>query len=192
MLTQENIVESKLIKVLDELSVQHTIGNSFPADQMSFIDEVAQIRDWIVRHGEYGIAYESLVAILEQVPFILTGPTAVLLLEIGLTLRFTTDHSEMIEESLLRVLGEVEEQREIGNTFPVEMQSLDDQTVQIREYIELAGEYSIAYESLVCLLEFRPFKVSGPVAIELLEVGLLLKFKTDRPEDSMFDSRLPN
>lgn len=103
-----------------------------------------------------------------------------------------TDHSDRIEESLLRVLGEVEEQREIGNTFPVEMQSLDDQTAQIREYIELAGEYGIAYESLVCLLEFRPFKVSGPVAIELLEVGLLLKFKTDRPEDSMFDSRLPH
>jgi hypothetical protein len=103
-----------------------------------------------------------------------------------------TDHSDKIEVRLLRVLGEVEQQREIGKTFPVEMQSLADQAAQIREYIDVAGEYAIAYESLVCLLEFRPFKVSGPVAIQLLEVGLLLKFKTDRPEDSMFDSRLPN
>lgn len=94
MHAQENTVESKLIKVLDELSVQHTVGNLFPADQMSFIDEVAQIREWIVSHGEYGIAYESLVATLEQFPFTLTGPTAVLLLEIGLTFRFKSEREE--------------------------------------------------------------------------------------------------
>jgi hypothetical protein len=91
---KEETVETKLLKVLDEVAVQHAVGDSFPAGQMPFIDEVAQIRDWIVSHGEYGIAYESLVATLERWPFILTGPTAVLLLEIGLLMRFKTEREE--------------------------------------------------------------------------------------------------
>lgn len=94
MYAQDNTVESKLIKVLDELAVQQAVGNSFPLGQMTFNDEVAQIREWIDRHGEYGIAYESLVAMLEQFQFTLTGPTAILLLEIGLTLRFKTEREE--------------------------------------------------------------------------------------------------
>jgi hypothetical protein len=100
-----------------------------------------------------------------------------------------SDHSEMIEAGLLQILGEIEVQREIGDTFPNEMQPFVDQTSQIREFIELAGEYSIAYECLVCLLEFREFKISGPAAIKLLEIGLLLRFKTEREEDREYDNR---
>jgi hypothetical protein len=41
------------------------------------------------------------------------------------------------------------------------------------------------------MLESYPFKISGPAAIKLLEVGLLMGYKTERPEDALFDNREP-
>jgi hypothetical protein len=46
----------------------------------------------------------------------------------------------------------------------------------------------LAYESLISMLEFH-FQRSGCTAVKLLEVGLLLRFKTERPEDAQFDGR---
>lgn len=97
--------------------------------------------------------------------------------------------AELIKANLLAVLVEVRNQPEIGEGFPSELQSYVEMTEQIREYIEDAGELGIAYESLVCTLQGFPFQLSGSAAIKLLEVGLLMKFKTDLFEDAQFDSR---
>jgi hypothetical protein len=99
------------------------------------------------------------------------------------------DVDGLIESNLLAVLAELSQQPAVGATFPSEMRSYPEQVEQLREYVELAGEYGVAYEALVSMLEMFPFQLSGPVAVKLLEVGLLMKFKTERPEDSQFDSR---
>lgn len=66
---------------------------------------------------------------------------------------------------------------------------LEEQLEQIREWIEDANEYEIAYELIVCLLEQFQFQLSGGAAVKLLEVGLLMRFKTDKAEDEEFDFR---
>ncbi len=39
------------------------------------------------------------------------------------------------------------------------------------------------------MLQTFPFRLSGPAAMKLLEIGLLMRFKTGLPEDARFDSR---
>lgn len=97
--------------------------------------------------------------------------------------------NSLIEANLSIVLNEIRQQPEVGTTFPSEMLTYDEQVEQIREYIEDAGEYGIAYESLVSLLEGFSFRLSGHAAIKLLEVGLLMRFKSEQPRDAAFDSR---
>ena len=72
--------------------------------------------------------------------------------------------------------------------YPTNRQSFNDELNQILEYISV-GEYSVAYECIVANLEKYPFTLSGPNAIKLLEVGLRMRYKTDRPEDEAFDMR---
>jgi hypothetical protein len=96
----------------------------------------------------------------------------------------------LIEKNLLLVLDEISKQPEVGESFPPELQSFAEQVTQIREYIKDAGEYGIAYESLVAMLDSFHFQLSGHTAIRLLEVGLLMRFKTELPLDAKFDSRL--
>jgi hypothetical protein len=67
--------------------------------------------------------------------------------------------------------------------------SCQEQLAQIREFIDLAGEYGLAYESIVALLERYPFQLAGANVVKLLEVGLLLGFKTKRPEDQVFRNK---
>ena len=96
---------------------------------------------------------------------------------------------EIIKANLLAVLIEVRDQPDIGKCFSNKLQSYVEMIEQTREYIEDAGEFGIAYESLVCTLQSFPFQLSGAAAIKLLEVGLLMKFKTNLHEDALFDSR---
>jgi hypothetical protein len=93
----------------------------------------------------------------------------------------------LIQRNLAAVLAEVSSQPEVGATFQDEMRSYAEQVEQIREWIENAGEFGIAYESLICMIERFPFRLSGASAVKLLEVGLLMKFKSGRPEDARFD-----
>lgn len=95
----------------------------------------------------------------------------------------------IVERNLLVVLAEIRNQPGVGGTFPKELQSFPDTIKQIAEYIEVAGEYGLAYESLVSMLEHFPFHLTGAAAIKLLEIGLLLQYKTDMTEDACFDSR---
>ena len=53
----------------------------------------------------------------------------------------------------------------------------------VNEYIDV-GEYGIAYELIVALLEQAPFLVSANFALKLLKVGLLLEGKRGHGDDA--------
>ncbi|HCE11029.1 MAG TPA: hypothetical protein DEQ40_20970 [Oxalobacteraceae bacterium] len=99
------------------------------------------------------------------------------------------DNAKVIENNLLFLLGELRDQPEVATHFPPEMQSCDEQLAQIEEYLVEAGEYGLGYELTVALLESFPFKLSSLASVKLLEVGLLMGFKTEAPEDAKFDRR---
>lgn len=97
--------------------------------------------------------------------------------------------TKLIETNLLIVLAEVHGQVDVGKNFTPDLQSFPEQIEQIREWIEEVGEYGIAYESLVSMLEEFPFQLSGRAAVKLLEAGLLMQSKTEQPQDAKFDNR---
>jgi len=88
-----------------------------------------------------------------------------------------SDH-EIIENNLMAVLEEMEGQPEIGNFYPPDGMSYEDEMAQIREFIDLAGEYGLAFEYISGALERYPYKISGKSNIKLLEAGLLMGFKS--------------
>lgn len=96
---------------------------------------------------------------------------------------------DLIESNLLAVLAEIQDQEDVGKTFPPDRMSFLENKEFVRELLEVAGENGIAYESLVGMLELHPFKISGPIAIKLLEVALLMGYKSELPEDAVFDRR---
>ncbi|WP_432241176.1 hypothetical protein [Herbaspirillum robiniae] len=87
------------------------------------------------------------------------------------------------------ILKELREQYNVAQYFPEDMMSYEEQLSNMQEYIEDAGEYGLAYENIVSLLEVFPFKLSGLACVRLLEVGLLLGFKTESEKDKRFDRR---
>ncbi|HEY1996820.1 hypothetical protein [Paraburkholderia sp.] len=99
-----------------------------------------------------------------------------------------SDH-EIIEINLMLVLEEMEGQPEVGNSYPPDGISYEDEMVQIREFIDLAGEYGLAFEYINGALERFPYRISGKAAIKLLEAGLLMGFKSENDEDKRFDRR---
>jgi hypothetical protein len=88
------VIESNLIFILDEINCQPGIGTQFPDDQIDFNDYIIQLREYIEDVAEYGIAYESIVATLQQYPFLLSGIATVKLLEVGLLFGYKTDLPE--------------------------------------------------------------------------------------------------
>ncbi|GIW86672.1 MAG: hypothetical protein KatS3mg108_0996 [Isosphaeraceae bacterium] len=97
--------------------------------------------------------------------------------------------SPAIEERLRRLVSELREQTHLVGYFGGSSLPFTEYMEQLREYVEDAGEYGIAYESIVSSLEEVPFVLSGKAAVDLLEVGLLLGYKTDRPLDRPYDHR---
>ena len=96
---------------------------------------------------------------------------------------------DLIRDRLRFILAELRAQPPVAAHFSPETLSFGELIDQLDEYIEVAGEYGIAYESVVATLEQVPFVLSGKAAVKLLEVGLLLGFKTEDPQDRMFDRR---
>jgi hypothetical protein len=100
-----------------------------------------------------------------------------------------TKDSKFIEENLLIILSEMKAQPYVANALPPNMMSYSEQLKQVEEFIRSAGEYDIAYENLIALMEIAPVSLSGRASIKLLEVGLLFGFKTEREVDADFDRR---
>lgn len=84
-----------------------------------------------------------------------------------------------VESCLMAILGDLRQ------CMSIDPSSLD----ALVELIDAHGEYGIAYESLVALLESEDLPLRSASAVKLLEVGLLFGFKTDRPDDMKFDLR---
>jgi hypothetical protein len=101
----------------------------------------------------------------------------------------TETNSNSIRDRLRMILAEFCEQSHLANHFGGEFLSFNEELEQIREFVEDAGEYGIAYECMVSVLEKVPFALSGKAAVSLLEVGLLFGYKTDRPCDKPYDRR---
>jgi len=73
--------------------------------------------------------------------------------------------------------------------FPPDILGYEDTLFNIREWLEDDGEYGLAYEVMVSLLERFDFKISGKSAVRLLEVGLYFGYKTDLESDHDLDWR---
>ncbi|SDD11182.1 hypothetical protein SAMN05216345_10635 [Cupriavidus sp. YR651] len=101
-----------------------------------------------------------------------------------------TKDFKFIEENLTFIIRELQLQCSGSETWlPDGMMSYAEQVAQIEGFACDAGEYGIAYESMVSLIEAVPVKLSGKAAIKLLEIGLLFGFKTELKEDGDFDRR---
>lgn len=94
-----------------------------------------------------------------------------------------------VKQRLQAVFCEMKEQVHLSKHFGGELLSFDEEMEQIREYIEDASEFGIAYEVLVADLEQIPFVISGKAAVGLLEVGLLFGYKTEDAKDKIYDRR---
>ena len=101
-----------------------------------------------------------------------------------------TNHSSMIVDRLKQVLDEMRtQQSEVDAHYPPEGLSFPEEVAQMDEFIGPAHEFGAAYECIVANLEAAPFKLSSAAALALLEAGLLMRYKTDREEDVVFDLR---
>lgn len=96
---------------------------------------------------------------------------------------------ELIEENLRLIVSALVSQPSVAANFVDEEMSYSDQIDQIIEWIDEAGEYGLAYENIVCLLDRYPFNLPGKLAVKLLELGLIFGFKTELGEDEKFDRR---
>jgi hypothetical protein len=85
-------VEANLSSVIREMSAQPEAAD--PKDPASFEELMSDVRKWIEDHGEYGVAYEAMVAELERGEFRLSGRAAVKLLEVGLLFGFKTERPQ--------------------------------------------------------------------------------------------------
>jgi hypothetical protein len=101
----------------------------------------------------------------------------------------TISDQMLIETNLSFILNEMENQPEVAQHYPPATLSYEAQMAQIREFIEMAAEYGLAYEYISSALESFPFTLSGKAAVRLLEVGLLVKYKSELDIDKRFDHR---
>ena len=97
--------------------------------------------------------------------------------------------SSELRVRLLCVLEENRESAKMVKHYSDKFLSYDERITKNRVFIEVAGEYGLAYEYLVGAIELHPFVLSGKAVISLLELGLVFGFKSDRPEDRAFDRR---
>ncbi|MEP9528648.1 hypothetical protein [Xanthomonas euvesicatoria] len=97
--------------------------------------------------------------------------------------------NDLLKENLSIIILELAKQAEVGKSFSEKEMAYADQIAQMVEWVENAGEYGLAYENIVCLLESYSFILSGSAAVKLLEVGVIFGFKTELDKDERFDRR---
>ncbi|TGL60643.1 hypothetical protein [Leptospira sarikeiensis] len=84
---------------------------------------------------------------------------------------------EIIERNLLAVIEEIAKQESVGALIPDTMLSLEGLVERLREYINIAGEYAIAYEIITSSLEKLPFTLQGGTIIKLIDVALIMGYR---------------
>lgn len=93
-MTEPPDIETKLMAIWSEIAAQSDLVANLSEYGVRDNKAVQRIGEWIDHHGEYDEAYTTLVAILEKVPFKLSGPNAVRLLEVGLIFGYKTGRIE--------------------------------------------------------------------------------------------------
>ncbi len=91
-----------------------------------------------------------------------------------------------VMSNLQTVFEEMRVQNELSVYYPSNVLPFDKQMVQLDEYINDYDEFGIAYELIICNLEHYPFILKGTTVVKLVEVALLMGYKTDREEDEIF------
>lgn len=165
-----------------------------------------QIYEFIDLAGEYGLAYEFLIWQIDNLPYTLSGKASIKLLELGLIFKYKTEDDkdkvfdfrekhevekvswEFIENNLLYIYHELKVQ-DTSKYDQEKFLSWNDAMEQIFEFIDLAGEYGLAYEYISGYLESYPCFISGRASVKLLELGLIFKYKSELEEDKIFDFR---
>jgi hypothetical protein len=94
---------------------------------------------------------------------------------------------DLIESCLLDIFAEIKDQEDVGRLFTPNQMSFSKEKELIFEFIDLAGEFGLAYEYMGGMLELYPFKMSGPAVVKLLDVGLLWGYKSNLPKDDLFN-----
>lgn len=200
-------IEKKLLTIWTEVAGQMDLLENESIDERKWISELDEL---ISHHGEYGVAYDTMVDMFERVPIKLTGPTAVRLLEVGLTFGYKTDRDEdeqyrrnprrpiqwpdynpkeipEIERKLMAIHAEMAGQAEVISGLRDYWVSGRDPVTDIGEFIDHHAEYEEGYTNMVAILEKAPFVLTGPNAVRLLEAGMIFRLKTSRPEDDQYD-----
>jgi len=95
----------------------------------------------------------------------------------------------LIVNNLNFILGEMRAQPEVAKYYNNNMLTYAEHLAQIHEFIADAGEYGLAYEYIVGALDSIPFSLTGAAAVKLLEIGLLMGFKSEQEIDKRFDRR---
>ncbi len=98
------------------------------------------------------------------------------------------DLSTLVRHNLAAIHSEMSRQVSVASHYPSDRLSFQGTMEQIREYIHEAEEYGLAYELIVLNALEVPFTLSSRAAVMLLEVGLVMGFKTTKPEDARFGS----
>ncbi len=83
---------------------------------------------------------------------------------------------DLLEAYLTCLTQELETHTHEPNYLDEDTKNFQESMEDLKEYIDV-GEYGIAYELIVALLEHAPFQVSPKFALTLLKVGLLLEGK---------------
>lgn len=100
----------------------------------------------------------------------------------------SVDLDRLVRDNLAAIHSEMSGQRSVASHYPPDQLSFDEEMEQIREYIHDAAEYGLAYELIVLNAQEAPFVFTARAAVMLLELGLVMGFKTTKPEDAVFGS----
>lgn len=87
-----NTLRQLLLTVLSEMEAQEHVASSYPPKVMPFPDQMKLDRELIEIGGEYGIAFEDIIASLKALPFVLSGKAAAALVEAARLMKWSTPY----------------------------------------------------------------------------------------------------
>jgi hypothetical protein len=66
---ENELIEGNPSFILGEMETQPVLARHYPPDVLPYEEHMAQIREFIVGAGEYGLAYEYISGALGSLPF---------------------------------------------------------------------------------------------------------------------------
>lgn len=101
----------------------------------------------------------------------------------------TEDLDNLVYQRLIAIASELHEQKHLATKHWDSQDDFENEMCQIKEYIEEAGEYGIAYDVIIANLDQVPFQLSSKAVLGLIEVALVMGYKTEDDCDAVFDRR---